>query len=945
MRFLAHILLFCILTLCVPNARASTIKRTTQIFTTVDGLPDNSINDIQKDQEGYLWIATNKGLSRFDGKSFVSFSKANLNGFFADDVVNEIVIDQDKIYLLSKKKGIKILDRIKLQLTTFTNLPVLNLSVKKDQQLILFESGKCSLYKNLQLKTNAFFGNYLARKAVFFDNKIYILTENKGVIETDTKQLKINKIIPAEYIYMYGNLMVSDKLGLVYATGNKVYVFQKGQFVSHPLLKQTIGITNYFEGQNGAPFYIARSKTIYGLQNNQFVKHEINGLKNAEIRKFFYVDTNSYFLATNQGLVRVTKAKNFVTVIDDNAFVENEMIRIRRKIIPIDAESMYLLGHPQIAVWSKGKIKNISSENYSMYDSALLNGKIYCTTDSYGFVSFDIATKTTTPIQLKNIPIKEFFYVIEKGKNDELFLGGTNKVVVYYPELKKTMTTPLPNLTVFSIVQDGPLIWLGTNKGLRCASYSNGSFKWKKIPFSYSKTIRNIELDKKNQKIWLGTEEDGLLVMNSTDFTFEQKKNKILKTIAALINDKKGRIWASTFTGIVVFDLVSNRSFELTQKNGLSNLEFNYKSAALLPDGKVIFGGLNSYDIIDFDRLKESIKESNRILITGIEKNKFLNQESAVFKNYSDSNTVTFQTGEEDLTLYLSDLDISTSNANFFTYQIDNEKPITAYNNTIRFSNLPYGNHALSINMYDNFGNLIAEKKVMINAIVSFYYKTSFYVFLIVILILFGGTTAFSVYYARKTEAVVKDRIAMDLHDEVGTVLTRMLMTTHSKKEVVQQNTELKQGITEALFSIRTSIHALSGTKTHLEDLIDDTLEFLKKEFSNSNIAYQFNHTKVIPNQLLKPELFRDCKLILFEATANALKYSNATKVTVDFKIDTELVITISDDGILTDVNSIYNKGNGIGNIIKRTERNSGTHRFYCNSPQGLTIELTFNWT
>ena len=185
----------------------------------------------------------------------------------------------------------------------------------------------------------------------------------------------------------------------------------------------------------------------------------------------------------------------------------------------------------------------------------------------------------------------------------------------------------------------------------------------------------------------------------------------------------------------------------------------------------------------------------------------------------------------------------------------------------------------------------------------------------------------------------------MDLHDEVGTVLTRMLMTTNSKKEVVQQNADLKQGITEALFSIRTSIHALSGTKTRLEDLIDDTLEFLKKEFSNSNIAYQFNHPKDIPNQLLKPELFRDCKLILFEATANALKYSNATKVTVDFQLDSELVITISDDGILTDLNSIYNKGNGIGNIIKRTERNSGKARFYCNSPQGLTIELTFNWT
>ena len=66
MRFLAHLLLFCILTLCVPNARASTIKRTTQIFTTVDGLPDNSINDIQKDEEGYLWIATKDGIGVYN---------------------------------------------------------------------------------------------------------------------------------------------------------------------------------------------------------------------------------------------------------------------------------------------------------------------------------------------------------------------------------------------------------------------------------------------------------------------------------------------------------------------------------------------------------------------------------------------------------------------------------------------------------------------------------------------------------------------------------------------------------------------------------------------------------------------------------------------------------------------------------------------------------------
>ena len=75
-------------------------SRIAQIFTTVNGLPDNTINDIQKDKEGYLWIATNKGIARFDGKNFISFSKNTHPLFFKDNVVNEIQIDDNSIYLI-----------------------------------------------------------------------------------------------------------------------------------------------------------------------------------------------------------------------------------------------------------------------------------------------------------------------------------------------------------------------------------------------------------------------------------------------------------------------------------------------------------------------------------------------------------------------------------------------------------------------------------------------------------------------------------------------------------------------------------------------------------------------------------------------------------------------------------------------------------------------------
>ena len=920
-------------------------SRIAQIFTTVNGLPDNTINDIQKDKEGYLWLATNKGIARFDGKNFISFSKNTHPLFFEDNVVNEIQIDDNSIYLISNKFGVKISDRIRLKIKSFITDPVRSFDIKNNRQLVLKNNGDLELYRHFKKEKTKSFAQFDPKSAIFYRNTICVLSQGKGIVQSKNTSLEVEKIIPADSIYMYGRLVISKKLGLIYSTGNRVYVLHQNRFVYHPLLQDKFGITNYFENNTATPHYISRSKNVLAYENGSFVNIKIPKIKNPEIRKVFFAATNCFYLATNQGLIRVTKSKKYISTIDDNPLVENDMIRIRRKIIPIDANTTYFFGHPQIMASYNGVLQNVPSQNYSMYDSALMGGKIYCTTDSYGVISFDIKTKKTELIVLTSVPEKEFFYVIEKGENNNLFLGGVNKIVVYNTRTKQTAITPIGNLTVYAITQVGDLFWIGTNKGLRCAKYTNGQFRWITIPSIYNKSVRNVVFDSARNKIWLGTEEDGLLIVDSKTFAFTQKKNPLLKNIATITNDEKGKMWVSTFNGIAIFDLNNNKTYQLSQRNGLGNFEYNYKSAALLTDGSMLLGGLNGYDRIDFNQLLDNVNESSRIHITGIKKNKTINQPFSFFENYNNQKTIGFNSGKEDLTILLSDLDISSSFGSFFTYQINTDKPILAFNNSIKIANLPYGEYPLTIYLYDNFGNLKDKKQLTIHAIVPFYYHLSFYISLSLLLLLFGSISIYNIRKANKTEELVKERIAMDLHDEVGTVLTRMLMTANSKKEVAQQQAELKQGITEALFSIRTSIHALSGSKTTIEDLIDDTLEFLKKELGNSAISYQFRYTKDIPTRLLTPELFRDCKLILFEATANALKYSQATEFIVDYQLGSEMVITISDNGILTDVNSIYNKGNGIGNIIKRTERNSGKYVFYCNEPQGLTIQLRFNWT
>lgn len=49
-------------------------------FTDDDGLPQNSVKSIVPDNNGFLWLATENGLTRFDGNYFLNFSSSNLPG-------------------------------------------------------------------------------------------------------------------------------------------------------------------------------------------------------------------------------------------------------------------------------------------------------------------------------------------------------------------------------------------------------------------------------------------------------------------------------------------------------------------------------------------------------------------------------------------------------------------------------------------------------------------------------------------------------------------------------------------------------------------------------------------------------------------------------------------------------------------------------------------------
>ena len=92
-RFLIFILLMLTVTPALPQPELAN-GYAIQHFTDENGLPQNSINDLLFDKDGYLWLASQVGLVRFNGSSFKLY--------YPDD---KPVMESNIIYLAKNDKG------------------------------------------------------------------------------------------------------------------------------------------------------------------------------------------------------------------------------------------------------------------------------------------------------------------------------------------------------------------------------------------------------------------------------------------------------------------------------------------------------------------------------------------------------------------------------------------------------------------------------------------------------------------------------------------------------------------------------------------------------------------------------------------------------------------------------------------------------------------------
>lgn len=91
--------------------------------------------------------------------------------------------------------------------------------------------------------------------------------------------------------------------------------------------------------------------------------------------------------------------------------------------------------------------------------------------------------------------------------------------------------------------------------------------------------------------VWIGTDSNGLLRYNLKTRKLESISGISCSDVAAIIEDNQGNLWVSTMYGLNRYDRTVNKVTQFFTSDGIGGNQFYDRAVCRLPDGTLVFGG------------------------------------------------------------------------------------------------------------------------------------------------------------------------------------------------------------------------------------------------------------------------------------------------------------------------------------------------------------------
>ncbi len=556
-------------------------------FTLEDGLSQVSNNDILQDSSGFVWIASEDGLNRFDGKEFKHFKYSQTDSLtISGNQITKLLEDNTgKIWVGTHGNGLNyynpdlnIFHRIKLKFSRNQNESISDLTT--DNRGNIWVASKVSGLHRLQMDKNDHFiqKNFLTKhpiSALFLDQnqRLWIGDFNGHIFEFDITNKKVPLTDPTlniggqirDFYTTDQHLLIASDLGLY------IYNLQNKNLQLYKLEKKgelnILHISSFLKASEssvwigtGSGLFLFDWNRMKVVEKIQYSTNEIKGLSNNTVLSLLRLSTEQILVGTS----------NYLNLVD---FSETYFKNISK-----DQRGKHLLNDNVIfSIYKEDKDLWIGTSDGGL--NLIRNDKIYYFKEDQN----DPSSISSTVVRA----------IVKDNKNNRLWLGTTRglsmidlntfdpdnpKFTVYHHDPNN------PNTINMDFLKD---LVLDKNNNIWGATYGRGIFRLEmsnknavKItrfknqndnPNSLkNNTTQCIRVDQDNN-IWIGTQ-GGLTKLNFKGNNYSQPtftnyyRNTELKntlshnSVYDILIDKKDNIWVATRNGLNLF--LENNEFE-----------------------------------------------------------------------------------------------------------------------------------------------------------------------------------------------------------------------------------------------------------------------------------------------------------------------------------------------------------------------------------------------
>lgn len=952
-----------------------TYSQTTYIrhYSTADGLPSNNCYFTLQDSKGYIWIGTDAGVSRFDGKVFETFS------------VDDGLPDNQIIRLNEDRRGRIWFSALNGQLSYFYQGKIFNEANDKSLKQLRFNGIILSFFEDS--KGNIWFGtnkNLLARwdgtavkKFISADpssqfintfmyedkrGKLWAFSSHCLHVLQDSVFKKVKQTInPLSYKTAVNladqTLFFLDQNGLNLKSGAQQRLTLK---IDNSLLADNPG---YFYAENEKNIWLTNGSGVFHIDSTGVEKHYLHGLNTSQVIKDS--KANMWF-TTNNGIYMLPSAGNRIYILDTSHGLSSNTVKsvtkdkLNRLWLGMDNGQINMLKAPGYQV-SKTVLPDKQKFNSIKQLSFDQKGETLFFSSDYGLGTLN-TVKPRQPIRyLKEV--NNYGFVLKNfslGKNNQLALSlSSGVVIVNDPEhnLSFSSSAYLEGKNFFSgrsyrvFYDSRAQLWFSNISGL--SAFGNGKTNnWYEKNTLLTKRINDIA-ELPDGTMVLATDGYGLLFFKDQQLIRQLTRNDGLSdNICKRVFIHQDEIWAITNNAVNRISLEGKyavESFEFANailNNDINGIFIDQDTAWFATNHGLVYFANNS-----FDRNKEVPK----VLISSIMINKQpLNPGITAF---------TLPPADHNITFYYSAIDFQNSNISY-RYRLKSKDSWTeTKNRRLEFSSLEPGKYTFELSARTTNSNW--SRPVKMNFVLQEHFWQSLWFMLFILLL-----ASFSFYKI----AVIVTRQQKDKEQQKLLLSNKILMLEQQALQAMMNP--------HFVFNVMNSIQHYINTKdtssankilTGFARLIRKNLDICTKSFisleeemeylglylslEKKRFGDKFSYTISIDESIDQDETMIP-SMILQPYIENAIWHGLMPKeeggkiaITIAPQNTDALLIKIIDDGIGID-NSLQVKRSGHEskgmsltqervNLINQIEANPIQINISQNGNSGTTIAIT----